>query len=323
MIKQWAILAIASSLNLTAWADEAILPQQQTPAWFTGSLIAPTGTAIPYGDFEIEPYIYYTVNTGAYNQHWNAHSFTNFYSFSSVLEGTFGLTPWMDVFIFPALFWNRTENQGSEGFGDLPLGFDFQLYSDQASWFPGIKLSISENFPTGKYQHLNPSKLGADAIGYGTFGTSLGLVLYHEYQLSGIHYITLTCSAQYTLNTPVKVHSFNTYGGGYGTRGTIHPGNLLEGVVSFEVNFTKNWAFALDTVYVHKCKTGFSGYKGVDRLGNPAIIGSPASEQLSFAPAIEYNFSESLGLIAGTWLSAAGRNSTQFRSAVGAFYYYY
>lgn len=63
-------------------------------------------------------------------------------------------------------------------------------------------------------------------------------------------------------------------------------------------------------------KSPFSGRKGVDKQGNPASVGLPSSEQFSFAPAIEYNFTENFGIITGVWLSAFGRNSPRFRTGI-------
>lgn len=325
--RKYLLFAAACSAQSAVWAVESYVSETpagklQTP-WFTGSLIALNGTAVPYGHFEIEPYLIYAVRTGEYERHWNAHSQDNFYSMSSQTLAFFGLTPWMDIQIVPQFFWNRTKNQGSVGIGDLPLGFDFQVYPADAGWFPGIKFSVIETFPTGKYQYLDPHKLGTDSMGTGSFQTQLAVVLYRIYHLAAAHYMSMTISGQYTINTPVEVHGFNTYGGGHGTHGCVLPGNQLQGIFSFEVNFTHNWAFAMDTVYTHLDRSIFFGHRGKDRTGGPATVGDHSSEQLSFAPAIEYNFSESMGLIAGVWLTAAGRNSEQFRTAMIAFDYNY
>ena len=79
--------------------------------------------------------------------------------------------------------------------------------------------------------------------------------------------------------------------------------------------------FRLDNVYIHANKNRFSGKAGFAPSGEPAVIKWPSTEQLSFAPAIEYNFNENCGLIAGSWFSAAGRNSWEFRSGILSFIY--
>ena len=65
-----------------------------------------------------------------------------------------------------------------------------------------------------------------------------------------------------------------------------------------------------DFQYQHSNKNRFSGKKG----GSAPI--APSSEQISMAPALEYNFNANVGIIGGAWFSVAGRNSTQFISWV-------
>lgn len=291
----------------------------QTPSpWLTGPLIAPPGTVLQRGHFDLENYLYVTVDTGTYDSHWNSHSTPNFYSINPQFFYLFGLTSWMDIQITPQIVYNITEGQSSVHFGDLPIGFDFQLYSASSSgYFPGIKLTLKETFPTGKYQHLNPHKKGTDSSGAGTYGTNFNLLFYKVYHIKNLHFLSATFSSGYTVNTSVNVHGLNTYGGGHGTNGRVHPGSILEEILSFEYSFNQNWVFAIDNVYTHTNRNRFSGKPG------PASVGGPSSEQISFAPAIEYNFSSNFGIIAGAWVTAWGRNSTRFRSGVVNFNYTY
>ncbi len=294
-------------------------PSEPAPTpWLTGPLIAPTGAVIPYGSFEIESYVYCTTNTGTYNKHWDSVSAQhNFFSLNPQFLCFFGLTPWMDINIVPQFFYNRTAGQSSVVFGDLQVALDFQLLDPAATpYFPGIKFLVRETFPTGPFQHLNPKKLLTDQGGAGTFATTFDLVLYKIYHLGGHHFLSTTYSAAYTVTTPVHVHGFNTYGGGFGTNGRALPGNTFQGIVSFEFALSQNWVLALDNVYTHTNVTQFYGTVGTTTAGLPASVGSPSSEQISFAPAIEYNFSSNLGVEVGCWFTAWGRNSTEFRSGV-------
>ena len=301
-------------------------PSPPPQAWLTGPLIAPTGTVIPYGSFEIESYVYATTNTGTYNSNWNSVSAEhNFFSLNPQFLCFFGLTPWMDINISPQFFYDTTNGQHNWNFGDLPVALDFQLLdAGYTPYFPGIKFTVRETFPTGPYQNLNPNKLLTDQSGAGTFGTTMNLVLYKVYHLTGHHFLSMTYSATYTVTTPVNVHGFNTYGGGYGTKGYALPGNTFQAIASFEVSLSQNWALALDNVYTHVDQTRFFGNPGVVSIGGPAAsVGAPSSEQISFAPAIEYNFSSNLGIIAGCWFTAWGRNSTRFCSGVISIDYTY
>lgn len=303
-------------------STQPYMPPQPPPPppspWFTGPLIAPVGTVVPYGDFSIESYVYFTTNTGTYNSDWKSVSAPrNFYSLNPQFLCFFGLTSWCDINIIPEFFYNVTSHEHSIHFGDLTVGLDFQLLAaDATPYFPGIKFAIREVFPTGNFQHLHPHKLLTDQTGAGTFGTQFDLVLYKVFHIRGQHWLSLTISGQYQLNSPVHVHGLNTYGGGAGTRGFAMPGNSFQGIVSFEYTLNQNWVLALDNVYTHTDRTQFCG-------DTVASVGSSSSEQLEFAPAIEYNFSSHFGLIAGCWFTAAGRNSTEFRSGVINFVYTY
>jgi hypothetical protein len=314
------MLAIAPICSLTA--DEAINPSNLP--WLTGPLIAPTGTVVPVGHYSIQPYFTFNVNTGTYSPHWNAISSPNFYNVSLQVQVLIGITKWMDFQAFPLALYNNTQGQSSTRFGDLPLGFDFQLISaNKYKWFPGIKLQLLETFPTGKYQKLNPKKLDTDVSGLGSFYTSADLVFYKVYHLSGVHYLSMTMSLGYTVFAPVHVKGLNVYEGGFKTRGKVYPGNSFNAILSFEYTFNEHWVLAIDNVYVHNNKNRFSGNPGFVAPGVPAVVGWPSTEQLSFAPAIEYNFSNRWGIIAGSWFSAAGRNSLEFRSGIFSFIYSY
>jgi hypothetical protein len=62
--------------------------------WLTGPLIAPKGTAVPYGDFVVKSYVYFTTNTGSYDKNWHVNSADeNFYS----LNGFVAQFPWSSL----------------------------------------------------------------------------------------------------------------------------------------------------------------------------------------------------------------------------------
>lgn len=293
--------------------------------WLTGPLIAPVGTAVPYGNFVIKSYIYCTVNKGPFNEDWEFIAPEgNFTSVNAQFPCYFGLTPWCDLNVIPQFFYNTTASQHSVYLGDLTVGLDFQLMSaDLTLYFPGIKFAIREVFPTGTFQFLHPRKLYTDLTGAGTFATQFDLIFYKLFHLYDLHWLSTTFSAQCTVNTPIHVHGFNAYGGGFGTNGMALVGSRFQGIASFEFTLNKNWALALDTVYVYKDATQFYGMSGISFAGTFARVGDTFSEQLQLAPAIEYNFSRNLGLIAGCWFSIWERNCQEFCSGVMNFAYVY
>lgn len=328
MISKILILILGIYSQLAGQLPAALSPsssQLTNAPWLTGPLIAPPGTVIQGGHFEIESYLYVIVNTGSYTKHWHVKKLPHhFVSINPQIFCLFGVTKWMDLQIIPQLFYNITQGKSSVHFGDLPVGVDFQLYSaDAKGWFPGIKLTLRETFPIGKYQKLKPWRKGTDLSGQGSFQSTAALEFYKVYSLKRNHFLSTTLYFSYTYLAPVHVKGFNSYGGGYHTDGTVRPGGVLQGIISFEYTLSQNWAFSIDNVYIHTNNDHFSGHRGVVDSGNIAKVGSPSSEQISFAPGIEYNFSSGFGINAGAWVSAWGRNSPEFRSFVINFDYNY
>lgn len=325
MSSKWAIVAIAS-WSACAFASEfepMVSPTEQVQPCLVGPLLALPGTVFPKGHYSLQPFVFYTVETGEYDSEWRAQSMPNFYIFNMQLQTHFGLTPWLDIGATPQFFWKRTKNQGAARFGDLPLSLNFQLYPADASWFPGMKFIVQETLPTGKYQRLNPHKLETDASGTGSFATLMGLLFYRVYPMGKNHFMSMTLSGTYTVNTPVEVHGFNNFGGGFGTHGCVLPGNQIQGILSLEWTLTDHWVFGLETMYTHNDKTLFFGKSGVDLTGEKALVGGPSEEQLSFAPEIEYCISQQFGVAAEVWFTAAGRNSERFISGIFSFVYNY
>lgn len=296
--------------------------------WLTGPLLSPQGTVVLYGEILLKSYLYGIVKTGQYDKNWHAVSLTdeyslvedNFFSLQLHLMSFFGLTPWCDLNITPQVFYQNSSGQQAAYLGDLTVGLDFQLLEATASpYFPGIKLAVREVFPTGRYQMLSPRKMYTDQTGEGAFATQFALVFYKVFSLCHRHWLSMTASAEYTIPSAVEVLGFTAYGGGFGAHGTVLPGNRLQGIVSFEGTINRHWVLALDSVYIHADRSSFMGEPGISFAGRDADMGRASSEQWSLAPAIEYNWSESMGVIVGSWFSLMGRNSLQFYSGVANF----
>ena len=136
-----------------------------------------------------------------------------------------------------------------------------------------------------------------------------------------LHPLNTRLALGYTIYTPVHVKNFNTYGGGFKTRGVVFPGNAFNADLGLELSISQRWVIALDSVYTFTNRTHFHGNPGMTSSGTKASVGKGYSDQLSFAPAIEYNFSDKMGLIGGAWFSVYGRNSSNFVSGILSGYF--
>ncbi len=299
-----------------------VLTEQSSPL-FTGPLLCPSAHTIPEGHYDIEPYLFFFAITGAYDKNWDYQDIPNFYNLQLLVPGWVGITPYLDFSLQVQAFYQFDQGERSVQFGNIPFGFNIQLLNEEpGTWWPAIKLGLHAVIPTGKYDNLNPKKLGTDAAGSGTWEPTAVLTMGRLFQVAEMHFLSPRLAFSYSIPNPVNIHNLSVYGGTDGTRGTGYQGNFYFVDLGLEYNMAKNWALAFDFYYQHNNKTRFSGSPGFISPGVPAIMGSPSAEQFSLAPALEYNWNPNIGIIGGVWFSIAGRNSARFTTGTIAFNVY-
>lgn len=337
-----AVAALAASATpLSAMPIASPWNWGPNPApWFTGPLLTPSAVVVTGGNFNIEPYLYVDSIFGAYDSSGHTQSVPHLTQVNMQVSIQVGLNQWMDLVLTPQMFWNHVDGAKSLEIGDTVVGFDFQLLSaSYSNWSPNIKFAIRESIPTGNYQNLDTTKKGTDSSGSGSYATTIGLVFSRLFHLYRTHFLSTRLSTAFTYHAPTFVHELNTYGGGTSTRGWIYPGNTYILLLGLEYNLTKHWVLALDAAGIWSNRTRFSGQKGfiagtnlpatvVNRFARffnleEASIGGAPSRQFSLAPAVEYLFNPSVGMIAGVWFTVAGRNTAQFANGVVAVNYYF
>lgn len=285
--------------------------------WYTGPLLAASADDIPKGKYLLQPYLYYIDDFGIYNNSWKSRSMPKINVWESDLFFETGLNSWLDTTVFITGSHRNQKGIDTIGIGDwtVSLGIQFLKHKEETLQ-PSIRLIVRELFPTGKYQKLNPNKNFLDAFGSGAFDTQVTLVIGKYVYFITNHPICWKINLSYDFPTNVHVKGFNSYGGGFGTRGKVHPGRTFIALFAFEFSFTQRWAYAMDIVYGYKNKSKFRGFAGIDKVGLPAVAGLPISDTVTLSPALEYNFSDDVGIIAGTWFTVAGKNFFEFVSGV-------
>lgn len=294
-----------------------IFAERAYAPWYTGSLLADNGTNTAKGMINLQPYLYFRDTNGIFNKAWGVQSIDSTFTFHSELDFEAGLTNWLDIkFVGNALY---NEKDGDRFFkvGDTTVEIGIQLLRDKIyTAIPAIRLTYIESFPTGKYKNLNPDKAGIDATGSGSYESIFGFVIEKVVYWFEKHPIRFRLNPTYTYSPKVRVKNFNAYGGGFNTNGKVKPGDFFSGIFAFEYSFTQKWVVAMDIVQTYSKKSTFSGNPGTNPDGTAASSTNSSGNQTSLAPAIEYNFSANLGVIAGAHFSVRGRNSTDFKSAV-------
>ncbi len=293
--------------------------------WFTGPLLAPAGQTVPEGHINIEPYFFATDDYGFFNSQWrNTHTPTA-RTYSPTMIVSYGLTSFMDIQL--SVPYNINTNQGvtTGNFGDIGLGLGFQLIKDSPNhWYPGLRLAVNETLPSGIYENLDPTRNGTDATGAGAYQTSISANFQKLYKLNNGHYLNTRLSLTETLPANVDVQGINAFGGDSTTNGRLRLGNVFNADLGLEYALTRHWVPALDVVFTANSASNFTNFvTRPSSTGLPAPVGYESGDLVSVAPALEYNFNEHIGVIAGSWFSVRGRNKPSFVSAVAALNFYY
>lgn len=284
--------------------------------WYAGPLLTGGAHMMPPGVASVQPYIFVNDTYAVWNGNRKSIDIPNRVNLNpSISAFSFGITKWLDMAISIQGDVNWQKGKCSGGFGDTTLGVGFRILTEGLH-LPAIRLVFNETFPTGRYQQLDPNKLALDATGSGSYQSQIGMRISKIFFWSYRHPMNLRASYSYTIPSHVHVKGFNSYGGGYGTHGRVCPGSSQALNAAMEYSFTQKWVFACDAVYTWAGKTTFKGTPGVYANGKIAGVGYGSSDQLSLAPAIEYNPNAHLNFLGGIWFDFYGRNTGKFISGV-------
>jgi len=293
--------------------DFAIAKKMFNP-WYGGPLITGSGATLPQGLVNVQPYLYYTVNYATFDENRKSHSIKNITEINPKLNLAVGITDRIDIGIIIDWLHVKQSLESSNHFSDTTIGLDIGIIKE-TPFIPGLKFSIAETFPTGKYEKFNPNKAVVESSGSGAYETSFALTTSKVVWWSLLHPMVFRFSANYTILSKVNVSGFNTYGGGFGTKGTVKPGNAFFLSFGYEYSIYQKFVLAIDVAYEYQNISTFKGTNGTI-LGFPAPVGNRSKDVLSLAPALEYNFSENLSLIGGAWFSVRGRNTSDFAAGI-------
>ena len=179
-------------------ALQSIIHNAHADPWFTGPIIATSGITTPKGHTNIEPYAFYTSNSGVYNRTGKLNpsitSRTDQYQFIYF----YGLADNVDMqFSLPYSFNSNLGKRGN-GLADTSVLLGFQAFR-QKGLRPNLRIILQELLPNGKYDLLNPSFAGTDSNGKGSYQTTLGLAFQYLSHIKEEHYLSSRLILNYTL----------------------------------------------------------------------------------------------------------------------------
>lgn len=290
-------------------ATAPALRQSLDDAWWTGPIIAAGAGTLPQGHALIEPYLFDAIRYGRYDRNGNEQSASRAHSYGSLTYILYGVTDRFTAGLIPTFGYNDVgEGRDSSGIqaGDLTLQGQYRLSQfREGSLIPTISFVIQQTLPTGKYDRLGTDV--NDGLGAGAYTTTLALYSQYYVWMRNGRILRSRFNIAYALSDSVDVEDVSVYGTSAGFRGTARPGDVLTINSAWEYSITREWVFALDFLYQHDANTRLSGTTA-DAERIEESFGS--AWRFGVAPAIEYNFTSRIGIIAGARWFGAGRNTS-------------
>jgi hypothetical protein len=273
-------------------ADVERLSAAMKAARWTGPLLASTAETLPQGHFYTEPYFYDVIVAGDHHP-----GSSGFYQYGLFDNLTVGFQPSF------ATASNRLDR--GVAIGDLKLMSQLRLTHFRADHrVPTIAVDLNEVIPTGHDDRLGPSEEGH---GSGAFATEVGVNVQHYFLLGNGRLLRARINLLQRFPYKTEVTGRSVYGTDATFRGHARPGTKTTLIAAAEYSLTNEWVLAMDVEADFAGRTKVEGREGG---GGPLIrTSAPASRDVGFAPAIEYNWSPSTGALLGVWIVPKGHNA--------------
>lgn len=262
----------------------------QSARW-TGPLLASNAETLPQGHFYTEPYFFDVISGGDHNP-----GSSGFYQYGLADNFTVGVQPFFSL-------GTKRFNRGV-AIGDFKLLSQVRLsHFTAAHRVPSVALVMNLVVPTGKDDHLGALKQGH---GSGSFAPEIGVNVQHYFLLGNGR--LLRARFNVLKNFPLRhdVSGRSVFGTGADFHGRAKPGSKTSVIAGVEYSVTKEWVLAFDLERDQWDHTKVVGHDGSGALVKQT---SPKSWNVGFAPAVEYNWSDRAGIIAGVWIVPKGHNT--------------
>ena len=287
--------------------------------WFTGPILALSGKTLPRGHTNIEVYSFNVHSNGRYNDqsHFESRPASDTAQFSGIFGH--GLSDSFDMqFSFPLTI-NKFNGQTNKDIGDMVALLGYQVMTQpEGTWWPNLRVALQESVPTGKFDRLSTTLRTTDDHGKGSYLTTLSFNFQTLFQPFADHYLRTFLSLGLTEPSTVHVQGVSIIGGTRDTNGSFNPGLSAWVDLAGEFTINQNLVVVMEALYGMGAPLHFTGFPGLTNLGQPLSLESGKNRALSYAPALEYNFTANFGVIAGVWFSVLGQNISQFCAPVFA-----
>jgi opacity protein-like surface antigen len=173
-------------------AEEASARQKEWNPSSAGPVTAWTAPLCGKGKFVIQPFLFYNRTRGSFNSDGHYDSLAKGdkkYQYQQQLFAQYGITDKLEIdgqIVYQENYIKQGNSKAhSSGLGDSYLFLRYCAFEENG-WLPHITSLLQLKMPTGKYQHLDPDKLGIDSMGAtsggGSWDPGLGINLTKKFK---------------------------------------------------------------------------------------------------------------------------------------------
>jgi len=280
------------------------------PPTTCGPMISDTCLPIDTGKFAMQAWWAVSLYPNVFSNNWRAVSAGgNFSTFFMPVKFVYGPTKNLETYVVVPFINNwvqkangtgpNGENSASYGgIGDITAVAKYN-FLPEGTYTPALSAVGGVGFPTGHASHLNPGRLGQDAIGTGSFNFITGLNLFKYVKPVLLH-------SQIWFNSPINLYKIHGDDGPINVRSREY----LNVNLAAELPVAKQWVLLFE---VYSTWT-WQNLPTIQSYQTPSTV-------VGILPAIEFLATDKLALAAGASIDLWGKNGVQkYTPMITAFY---
>jgi hypothetical protein len=267
-------------------------------------MLANSAATLPRGHMLAEPYVYDVIGIDAHGGNSNG------FGSRSYLE--YGLTDRLTVGAIPVFGFNEVNsglNSSHVAMGDQTVLAQFGLTKfREGSRTPTTAVMFQETFPTGKYDNLGSTP--TNGLGAGSYTSQIAFNTQTYFWARTGRILRMRLNLAESFSTTATVRGVSVYGTSENFRGRAKPGLNSYLDWAWEYSLTRKWVVAIDTTYSYTTSTLITGANATRHGTFPQRLSSGWSDSVGFAPALEYSWKPTIGILLGTRILALGHNNS-------------
>ncbi|WP_430390410.1 hypothetical protein [Dyella sp. 20L07] len=232
-----------------------------------------------------------------------------------LVPATFGVTDRLNVMLTAGAAHASSDGHRSNdgAITDTQLRAQYMwLAPDADGTRPAISVAYTHRFPTGAYDRLHTNPL--NGMGDGASVNTLSLFTQKYFWLLNDRPLRWRTSLSWSpAPSRVGLNGMSVYGTEAGFHGYAQLGRHIDVSTSLEYSIDRHWALSADLAWDHAGQVHVLGLQpGTVQVEEIVRDTSHSSWVYSVAPAVQYNFTPDVGLIAGAQISFAGHANRAF-----------